>query len=83
MVDDLITLAQAGQIFREVMGRRKSLKVLKEELYRRPHLAVFGVADEVNPRLLGVRRDRWRYFLQARRALYGPGAVFYGTGDFE
>ena len=83
MADDLITLAQAGQLFREVIGRRKSLKVLAEEIRARPHLAVFGVADESNPRLLGVRRDRWRYFLQARRSLYGAGAVFCGTGDFE
>ena len=83
MADDLITLAQAGQLFRVVTGRRKSLRVLKDELYRRPHLAVFGVADESRPRLLGVRRDRWLYFLQARQALYGAGAVFYGTGDFE
>ena len=78
-----ITLKQAAAIYKEIVGRKKSRKVLSEELRLRPHLGYWEVSDKNGGtrQLAGVRRDRFTYFVKTRLALGGPFHVFHQTED--
>ncbi len=79
--DNLITLATAARIHHEIVGRRRSLKVLAGIVHARPHLGVFDFdITSDRPRFLGVRRDRWIYFLKTRLLLYSSRTVFHTNG---
>lgn len=74
----VISLSRAAAIYKEVTGRRKSLKVLADLLHERPHLAVFDFdITSCRPHFLGVRRDRWIYFLKTRYLMYGTREIFH------
>ena len=74
----IISLSRAAAIYKEVTGRRKSLKVLADALHERPHLAVFDFdITSCRPHFLGVRRDRWIYFLKTRYLMYGTRDIFH------
>lgn len=76
----LISLSKAAAIFRELTGRRKSLKVLADIIHERPHLAVFDFdLTSCRPHFLGVRRDRWVYFLKTRFLMYGSRDIFHSN----
>lgn len=76
----IISLSKAAALYREVTGRRKSLKVLADILHERPHLAVFDFdLTSCRPHFLGVRRDRWLYFLKTRYLMYGSRDIFHSN----
>jgi hypothetical protein len=76
----LITLSTAAAIFLNLTGRRKKLPELAAIMRERPHLAAFSYeAATGENRFIGVRRERWVYFLRARLALAGPGGLFHDS----
>lgn len=77
---NIISLSKAAAIYKEVTGRRKSLKVLADILHERPHLAVFDFdLTSCRPHFLGVRRDRWTYFLKMRSLMYNSRDIFHSN----
>ena len=73
----IIGLPEASRIYREITGRYRSPAYLAVEIISYPYMAIFAF-DGRGERLevLGVKRNRWIYFLKVRTALYGPRRVF-------
>ena len=83
---ELITLSEAATIYQQIVGRRKSVIVLSEEIRQRRHLGLYHYDPaKGRERFLGVRRGRWIHFVRTRFALYGAAGVFHyqaeGQGD--
>ena len=73
----VIDLSEAARIYRKITGRPKTPSYLAAELERYPYMTIFaqdvrGVCLEA----IGVVLSRWVYFLNVRKALYGPRRVF-------
>lgn len=80
--DNLISLKEAAAIYKAVTGQTKSLKVMDELIHGFRHLASFDFSlEHGRPKFVGVRRDRFTYFVKIRFALYGRRGIFYGGHD--
>ena len=82
MTDDIITFAEALSLYRRITGRRICRKYLEEQLHRFRHLghfALVGVCSD--PKLTGVRRHAWEYFVTTRLALNGSRQIFHDNGE--
>ena len=79
---NVITLKQAASLYKQIVGRKKSKKVLAEEVHIRPHLGYWEISKRDGPRqLMGVRRDRFTYFVKTRLALCGRRQLFHQIED--
>ena len=74
---EIVSLKEAAKLYRELTGRRKSVKVLAEEIHKRPQLGDWQEVRGGRPRLRRVRLAHWEYFLKARLAMYGRRGIFH------
>lgn len=82
MTDDIITFSEAIRIYRAITGRKICRKYLEEQLRRFRHLGYFALVGVCSdPKLTGVRRHAWEYFVRARLALSGSRQVFHDEGE--
>ena len=81
--DQLITPTAARIIYRKLIGKRLRMAVFQAAMNTSPHLAYWSRPSNDNHReLLGVRKKRWVYFIQARAALNGGENIFNSPGEF-
>lgn len=78
MPEDLITTAEAARIYKAITGRRICRKYLEEQICIFRHLGCFGlVGNGAIPKLTGVRRHAWEYFIKTRMTLNGINQIFH------
>ena len=78
--DQVISVAEAARIFKRITGRRRARGRIEADLHTFTHLGCFDHQKGAEPRLKGVWRGRWEYFVTIRFLLRGPFQVFSEHG---
>lgn len=84
MAKDVITMAEAARIYKKITGHRRSPRCIEADVHIFHHLGCFDYGRaNVKPKLKGVNRHAWEYFVRVRFLLRGPGQVFSGLDEGE
>ena len=73
----IISLQKAIEIYKRITGGGINHQFLRLQMELFPHLGLWQRHSDGRPRLCGVRRTRWEYFLKGRFCLYGRGGIFH------
>lgn len=77
---DVITPAEAARIYKRITGRRRSPRIIAEDVHIFRHLALFEYRRSADPKLKGIYRSRWEYFVSTRLATRGHREIFSADG---
>lgn len=73
----VITPTEAARIYKKITGRRRSPKCIEADAHNFHHLGCFDYSrPSAEPKLCGIYRRHWEYFVSMRFLMRGPGRVF-------
>ena len=80
MAEDIITTTEAARIYKRITGRRRSPKCVEADAHTFRHLGCFDYSRSSEPKLAGIYRGRWEYFVGVRLATRGLRNIFSTYG---
>ena len=82
MSKDIITTTEAARIYKEITGECRSPKCVEADVRAFHHLGCFDCScPGPDPKLKGVNRHAWEYFVKMRLLTRGRRQIFSGPDE--
>jgi len=78
---NIISPAEAARIYKKITGAQRSPQCVEADVHNFPHLGCFDYTGRADPKLKGVNRHAWEYFVGTRLLTRGRRRIFGDTDD--